>query len=91
MAIQYSCLENPHGQRSLAGYSSWGLKDSDMTATKHNTQHIADYSVSGVSKLTPLYTHFRFFSIIGYYKILNRVPCLSPLFKNFFFNLLILN
>ena len=26
-----SCLENPHGQRSLAGYSSWGHKESDMT------------------------------------------------------------
>ena len=22
--LQYSCLENPHGQRSLAGYSPWG-------------------------------------------------------------------
>ena len=30
-SLQYSCLENPHGQRSLAGYSSWGLKESDMT------------------------------------------------------------
>ena len=29
--LQYSCLENPHGQRSLAGYSKWGLKESDMT------------------------------------------------------------
>jgi len=29
--LQYSCLENPHGQRSLAGYSPWGLKESDMT------------------------------------------------------------
>ena len=28
---QYSCLENPHGQRSLAGYSPWGCKESDMT------------------------------------------------------------
>jgi len=28
---QYSCLENPHGQRSLAGYSPWGYKESDMT------------------------------------------------------------
>ena len=26
MATQYSCLENPHGQRSLAGYSPWGCK-----------------------------------------------------------------
>ena len=29
--LQYSCLENPHGQRSLAGYSSLGLKESDST------------------------------------------------------------
>ena len=21
--LQYSCLENPHGQRSLVGYSPW--------------------------------------------------------------------
>ena len=25
------CLENPHGQRCLVGYSPWGLKESDMT------------------------------------------------------------
>ena len=29
--LQYSCLENSHGQRSLAGYSAWGCKESDMT------------------------------------------------------------
>ena len=28
---QYSCLANPHGQRSLAGYSLWCHKESDMT------------------------------------------------------------
>ena len=28
--LQYSCLENPHGQRSLAGYRPWGHKESDM-------------------------------------------------------------
>ena len=28
---QYSCLENPHGQRSLVGYSPWGCNESDMT------------------------------------------------------------
>ena len=27
----FSCLENPHGQQSLAGYSPWGHKESDMT------------------------------------------------------------
>ena len=29
--LQYSCLEDPHGQSSLAGYSPWGHKESDMT------------------------------------------------------------
>ena len=29
--LQYSCLENPYGQRSLAGYSLWGHKESDIT------------------------------------------------------------
>ena len=29
--LQYSCLENPHGQRSLVGYSPWGRIESDMT------------------------------------------------------------
>ena len=29
--LQYSCLENPLGQRSLAGYSPWGLKETDVT------------------------------------------------------------
>ena len=29
--LQYSCLENPHGQRSLAGYSPWSRTESDTT------------------------------------------------------------
>ena len=29
--LQYSCLENPHGQRSLVGYSPKSRKESDMT------------------------------------------------------------
>ena len=29
--LQYSCLENPHRQRSLAGYSPWDHKEVDMT------------------------------------------------------------
>ena len=27
--LQYSSMENPHGQRNLAGYSSLGGKESD--------------------------------------------------------------
>ena len=37
--LQYSCLENPHGQRSLADYSPWGHKESDMTERLSTAQH----------------------------------------------------
>ena len=33
--LQCSCLENPHRQRSLAGYSPWGRKEWDVTAQAH--------------------------------------------------------
>ena len=38
--LQYSCLENPHGQRCLAGYSPWGYQELDITeqlSTAHST------------------------------------------------------
>ena len=37
--LQYSYLENPHGQRSLAGYSPCGHKESDMTEQLSTAQH----------------------------------------------------
>ena len=29
--LQYSCLKNTHGHRSLVGYSPWGRQESDTT------------------------------------------------------------
>ena len=40
-----SCLENPHGQRSLAGYSPWGHKESDTTNWLNTAQHCIEYSI----------------------------------------------
>ena len=37
--LQYSCLENPHGQRNLTGYNPWGVKESDMTEATHTCTH----------------------------------------------------
>ena len=37
--LQYSCLENPHGPRSLVGYSPWGRKESDTTEATLHTAH----------------------------------------------------
>ena len=41
--LQHSCLENPHGQRSLAGYSPWGCQELDTTdqlSTAQKAMHI---------------------------------------------------
>ena len=46
--LQYSCLENPHGQSSLAGYSLWGPKESDtaeVTYTHTHTQNCLESPV----------------------------------------------
>ena len=37
--LQQPCLENPHGQRSLEGYSSWGRKESDMHEYERDVFH----------------------------------------------------
>ena len=38
--LQYPCLENPHGQRSLAGYSPWGCKELDISEQLGTAQSI---------------------------------------------------
>ena len=42
--FQYSCLENPHGQKSLVGYSPWGCKESDTSELLRAAQHIFTYT-----------------------------------------------
>ena len=39
--LQYSYLENPHGQRSLMGYSPWGRTELDMTEQLSTAQTAA--------------------------------------------------
>ena len=36
--LQDSCLENPHGQRSLVGYSPWDHKESDTTESTYHAR-----------------------------------------------------
>ena len=48
--LQYSYLENPHGQGSLVGYSPWGHKESDMTEQLAHT-HYPFYTFLGFSYL----------------------------------------
>ena len=44
--LQYSCLENPHIQRSLAGCSPWSHKEPDKADSLSTEQHTFIASVS---------------------------------------------
>ena len=44
--LQYSCLENPHGQRSLAGHSPWDCKESNTTEWLSTHPNYVKYSHS---------------------------------------------
>ena len=53
--FQCSCLENPHGQRSLAGYNPWGRKESD-TIGRLSTQHTLCLLTKHYSPSTSLFS-----------------------------------
>ena len=50
--FQYSCLENPHEQRSLAGYSPWGHKQSNTTERLSTAQLISIMTIGKTIVLT---------------------------------------
>ena len=50
--LQCSCLENPHGERSLAGYGPWGHKGSDITERLSTAQHSVQMSIP-ISQFIP--------------------------------------
>ena len=51
--LQCSCLENPHGQMSLVGYSPWGRKESDRTEQLTHVQQLA-YMADSIEGGLPL-------------------------------------
>ena len=56
--LQYSCLENPCGQRSQAGYSPRGRKELDTTKVTWHTQHWLPF--------TPFKKHIYLFIYCGH-------------------------
>ena len=48
--LQYYCLENPHGQRSLVGYGPWSHRVGHNWATKYSTHH---------KEITLLFLHYQ--------------------------------
>ena len=51
--LQYSCLENLHGQRGLVGYSSWGCKELN-TAEQLTLQVYVSSSTTSGGALSPV-------------------------------------
>ena len=57
MAIHSSILPGKsHGQRSLAGSSSWGCKESDMTEQLTHSQYSNEYPCLGIFSASLLLT-----------------------------------
>ena len=50
--LQCSCLENPNGQRSLAGYSPWDHKESDMNE-RLNTAQKSETGADNLKRFSP--------------------------------------
>ena len=44
--LQYSCLENPHGQRNLVGYTVHGVAESDTTEQLSTHRNIKKVTVT---------------------------------------------
>ena len=57
--LQYSCLENPHGQRNLVGYSPWGLKELDTAERLSRARCICTHALSPLipSLFSPMLVH----------------------------------
>ena len=69
--LQYCCLGNPMGRGAWWVYSSGGCKESDMTWLLNNSN-----SYVCVCVYIYIYIYLDSFPLcVGYYKILNIVPC----------------
>ena len=57
--LHYSCLENPHGQRILAGYSPQSPKESDMTERLRTHKPSPEPPTLGFLVINKKYSSFR--------------------------------
>ena len=58
--LQFLCLENPPGQRSLAGWSPWGCKELDTTEQLNTCSQNAQVQVFPTCLVT--YNTYYYFS-----------------------------
>ena len=66
--LQYSCRENPHGQRILEGCSPWGRKESDTTEGLSTAQdHCIIFPEWTVISFPPMEKHSSFSHLVHVY------------------------
>ena len=78
--LQYSCLENSHGQRSLAGCSPWGHKELDMTeqVSQHSTGNFTQYT-AGICNINLDFANTHNFSTLPIYGFFNGLLSFLPI------------
>ena len=68
--LQYSCLENPHGRKSLVGFSPWGCKE--LAVTEHACRHMQEKANTQTdSEGTP----WLFLTLLNEGCMCHRPPC----------------
>ena len=90
--LQYSCLENPPGQRSLVGYTPWGCKESDITDWLSTSQFRPEiYLFLYYSNFLDIYVDNFMLHLLIYvdhfssYWVLEEKDCVSLNESDFFF------
>ena len=73
--LQYSCLENPHGQRSLVGCSPWGRKELDTTERLSTVQR--QLTLLHLTYKSLLKEFVKYFKTFFYYRQVLLLPILS--------------
>ena len=68
------CLENPHGQRNLAGYSPWGRKESDTVEVTNTLLLSCGCLASTLQLLMDLRNYRAFHGQCGSGRLLRAFP-----------------
>ena len=68
--LQYSCLENPHGPRSLANYSPWGSQRVRHDWVTKNSTRMQSYDISCLWGLCRQYVALLYASIMTLHLLL---------------------
>ena len=81
--VQYSCLENPHGQRRLAVYNTWGQKELDviewLSIAQHRARHPGLWSQVGFREHSVQFSHSVMSDSLRPHELQHaRPPCPSP-------------